>query len=142
MDKNDRNPPSKTSAVQKPSSSASQMELHYINPPNNSGGSFKPQLLSPEELAMEELGYFRSKFWPACKQNPVVPIGFGMTIGAISMGLYYLATDQRYKSHMMMRYRVGFQFVTLVGLVGGFYYRDYKNKLIAKFDASAEMDDD
>lgn len=64
--------------------------------------------------------------------------GLTMTVGSLAYGLYCMGTGQKKKSMLMMNYRVGFQFLTVVALMGGFYYRDFKRKMMQKYDVEEE----
>jgi hypothetical protein len=50
-----------------------------------------------------------------------------------------MATSDRRKSQLMMRYRVLFQLMTVGAVVGGIYYNAYKSYYKAPTPASAEV---
>lgn len=59
------------------------------------------------------------KFFGKCKENPLVPLGAGLTALVLSIGIFGFATKRTKLSQNMMRARVAAQGFTLVALVGG-----------------------
>lgn len=91
----------------------------------------------------EELGYidfpslraeygkqegFKEKLFRKMKENPFVPLGLGVTVFALSYGLWQLKTGDRAMSQKMMRLRVAAQGFTVVALLGGVLYSSHKSK--------------
>lgn len=67
----------------------------------------------------------------------------GLTVAALARGLGAMATSDRRKSQLMMRYRVLFQLMTVGAVVGGIYYNAYKSYYKAPTpaaDAAPEVD--
>jgi len=71
---------------------------------------------------------FRDKFLRKTKENPFVPIGLGLTIAALSYGLWQMKTGDRVMSQKMMRVRVAAQAFTVVALLTGVLYQSTKPK--------------
>lgn len=61
----------------------------------------------------------KEKLLSKCKENPLVPIGAGVTALVLSIGIFGFATKRTKLSQTMMRARVAAQGFTLVALVGG-----------------------
>ncbi|OXU27384.1 hypothetical protein TSAR_013848 [Trichomalopsis sarcophagae] len=57
-----------------------------------------------------------------CKENPLVPGGAAVTVGALSYGLYNFVIDRQQMQQKMMRLRVGAQLFTILAAVGGVLY--------------------
>ena len=74
------------------------------------------------------------------RSDPLVFGFLGLTVGALGGGLWSLLKDNKAQSQLMMRYRVGFQFSTILALTGGIYYRAYVHKDDAAPRAAAKMD--
>jgi len=53
-------------------------------------------------------------------------LGLGMTIAALSYGLWQMKTGDKVKSQKMMRVRVAAQAFTMVALLVGVGYQSYK----------------
>nr|XP_045607521.1 HIG1 domain family member 2A, mitochondrial-like [Procambarus clarkii] len=60
-----------------------------------------------------------NKFWKKFQENPLVPVGCGLTTAALCIGLRSLSTGQRKTSQAMMRFRVLAQGFTVVALMLG-----------------------
>ena len=110
----------------KPTSSSGTMEkkisedLGYLELPENFGSSGD----GPSWMKQEG---FRDKFLRKTKENPFVPIGLGLTIGALSYGLYQMKTGDRVMSQRMMRLRVAAQSFTVIALITGVIYQGQKH---------------
>jgi hypothetical protein len=69
---------------------------------------------------------FNEKWQRKFRDNPFVPIGALATVGALAMGLRAFRGGETRKSQIYMRWRVGAQGATLLALLGGIYYMQYK----------------
>jgi len=92
--------------------------LGYIELPKDVGEAGSKGWMSHEG--------FRDKFIRKTKENPFVPLGLGLTIAALSYGLWQLKTGDRVMSQKMMRVRVAAQAFTVVALVTGVLYQSNK----------------
>eukprot|EP00050_Salpingoeca_kvevrii_P013972 m.31960 g.31960 ORF g.31960 m.31960 type:complete len:100 (+) comp5435_c0_seq2:1372-1671(+) len=63
----------------------------------------------------------REKFRRKFSENPAVPVFVGLTGAALVTGLVAFKRGNQRVSQAMQRARVGFQFLTVVALVGGSY---------------------
>merc|ERR1712126_261331 len=74
-------------------------------------------LIGSEELKhVESAGEkFKRKFW----ENPVLPVGAGLTTLALLLGLRAFRRQDKHMSQLMMRARVGAQGFTVLALLGG-----------------------
>jgi len=70
---------------------------------------------------------FRDKFVRKTKENPFVPLGLGLTIGALSYGLWQMKTGDKIMSQKMMRLRVAAQSFTVIALLTGVLYQSTKS---------------
>ena len=52
------------------------------------------------------------------RSDPLVFGFLGLTVGALGGGMWSLLKDNKAQSQLMMRFRVGFQFSTILALVG------------------------
>nr|XP_002166360.1 HIG1 domain family member 2A, mitochondrial [Hydra vulgaris] len=68
------------------------------------------------------------KFIRKFKENPFVPIGAGLTVTALVIGLVNLKRGNSAKQQTMMRARVVAQGSTIVAIIAGFLYHQYKKK--------------
>jgi len=102
------------------SSSKSVPDLGYIDLPKDVGERGTKSWMSQEG--------FRDKFVRKTKENPFVPLGLGLTIAALSYGLWQLKTGDRVMSQKMMRLRVAAQAFTVVALITGVIYQSNKVK--------------
>lgn len=64
---------------------------------------------------------FSERFWMKANKDPIVPIGAGLTVAALSGGLWSFVTGRRQYAQKFMWARVGFQGVTLVALAWSTY---------------------
>lgn len=64
------------------------------------------------------------------KQQPLVPIGCGLTTVAIILAMKNLRQGRQRNTQIWFRWRVGFQAITLIALVGGSYWYKNENKRI------------
>jgi len=84
----------------------------------------------PKELegisSIGEEQRFLDKFIQRTKENPFVPIGLIVTVGALSAGLSTLGTGNVKKAQNMMRLRVAAQGFTVLAMLGGMYYHSFK----------------
>ena len=71
-------------------------------------------LFSPPESRKQRL-------WRKVKANPFVPLGCGLTVAALSYGLFQFVKGDQRKSNLMMRARVAAQGFTIFVLVAGVY---------------------
>jgi len=55
------------------------------------------------------------------KENPLVPIGMGLTTAALVLGLFNFSINNKRMQQVMMRARVVAQGGTVVALIGGLY---------------------
>lgn len=55
------------------------------------------------------------------RENPLVPIGMGLTTAALVLGLFNFSTGNKRMQQLMMRARVVAQGGTVVALIGGLY---------------------
>lgn len=68
-----------------------------------------------------EMG-FREKLIFKCKQQPLVPLGMLLTTGAVFMAAKLMKEGRKTDTQKYFRFRVGFQILTMVAMVGGSYY--------------------
>ncbi|PWN54127.1 hypothetical protein IE53DRAFT_307242, partial [Violaceomyces palustris] len=69
----------------------------------------------------------REKFFRKIKNEPLVPIGSLLTCGALIVASNHLRTGNRAKFNQALRWRVGFQAMTLVAALAGTYYYGQKS---------------
>lgn len=78
-----------------------------------------------DEKPVSYLSRTKQKF----KENPFIPIGLTLTVAALCKGIWTMKSGNHKQGQLMMRYRVLFQGLTVVALVGGAGYENYKNGL-------------
>jgi len=78
--------------------------------------TLKTEIGSEELKHVESAGEkFKRKFW----ENPVLPVGAGLTTLALLLGLRAFRRQDKHMSQLMMRARVGAQGFTVLALLGG-----------------------
>lgn len=93
-------------------------------PPKSSGvrkgedDDWKPYDLSPVPTYTHSPVKF---IWQKMKQDPHITAGLGLTLAALSGGLYAVTTGKRHLFLNFMRARVGFQALTAGLVTYGFY---------------------
>lgn len=75
---------------------------------------------------------FKRKMW----ENPLVPIGAGLTTVVLIIGIGGFATKRTQLSQRMMRWRILAQGFTVAGLIGGVLFNLKKNQNKLKTDQS------
>ncbi|VVT52023.1 uncharacterized protein SAPINGB_P003291 [Magnusiomyces paraingens] len=80
-----------------------------------------PSSADSKDLDESELG-FGEKVIKNCKEQPLVPIGVGMTLGALILSARALNRGDAKTANRMFVWRVALQGLTIVALVGGSYY--------------------
>lgn len=93
----------------------------WIVPPNDDFEHYVP----PETVIQ--------KGWRKTKENPLVPVGAALTVGALSTGLYAMQRGDMLLSQHAMRGRVIFQGLTIGMIVLGMVYG--VNKDLKRLDA-------
>ncbi|ELU13724.1 hypothetical protein CAPTEDRAFT_169190 [Capitella teleta] len=84
--------------------------------------------LTDEDLDYIKQDNFSTKFFRKTKENPLVPLGLGVTVFALVYGSLQMKSGDVRKSQLMMRLRVGAQAFTLFSLLGGVYYQGWKER--------------
>ncbi|KAJ3361309.1 Respiratory supercomplex factor 1, mitochondrial [Allomyces javanicus] len=69
---------------------------------------------------------FTQKLKRKCKEEPLVPIGMGLTVFALFKGVSAFRSGDQKTSQQMMRWRVAAQGFTLIAATAGMLY--YSNK--------------
>ncbi|OQR72049.1 HIG1 domain family member 2A [Tropilaelaps mercedesae] len=72
-----------------------------------------------KELKPEKSGQTTERAKSKFRENPFIPLGLFATTCCLGYGLYTMYTGQRYKSQIMMRWRVACQGLTVVAMVVG-----------------------
>lgn len=67
-----------------------------------------------------------SKFKEAVKSNPLVPIGCLVTIAILGRGIFAMKNKDKSQSQKMMRWRVGAQGATLLALIAGTMFTQWR----------------
>ncbi|CAO1616883.1 unnamed protein product [Parajaminaea phylloscopi] len=76
----------------------------------------------PSFPSLEPLETPKEKLIRKLKQEPLVPIGSLLTIGALTVASHYLRTGNRASFNRALRWRIYFQGLTVVAAIGGVYY--------------------
>jgi hypothetical protein len=99
---------SSSSSLSSSSSAAAPLEADVPAPAARAGAPAGP----PRKLSMLQ------KLERRARSDPLVFGFLGLTVGALGGGMWSLLKDNKAQSQLMMRFRVGFQFSTILALVG------------------------
>ena len=70
----------------------------------------------------------KEKLWRKMKENPLIPLGAGVTTGVLMIGIFSFATKRAKLSQIMMRARVVAQGFTIACMVGTILHRASQGK--------------
>lgn len=90
--------------------------------------SSQHRLSSPPSHLVLQGEHSNGKWKQKIQENPFVPLGALVTVGALGLGLRAFRAGESQKSQIYMRWRVGAQGATLLALLGGIYYVQHKKK--------------